>query len=285
MKKIYIVAAILLIIAAAAVIFQFAGTDSEFSRYNTEWNGTSNFFSGLSHEQYIYDYADLTEKTNSTLLVIAPTENFGGDELFTYLTNGNTIIIFDQSANANYFLESIGSTIRVHNESLRSSDMEYKDSGLFRANVLTDIYGTGVETLFFNYPGYVTGGYTIIETSPLSWVEKRGDNIANKDETLKVYSVGASDNISNGRVTVIADPSMFINSMIDRRHTENMEVITALENQNLIIDQTNSVTTEGGGLFGLLNLMNRFPAVSAVILALLFISAGLVCIRRYYKNE
>ncbi|MDO5846593.1 MAG: DUF4350 domain-containing protein, partial [Methanocorpusculum sp.] len=128
MRKIIITAVIVLLIAAAAVLAQSAGTTNEFSRYNSGWNGTSDFFGKISDAQCIFDYSALDGKTNTTLLVIAPTESFKDPRLLTYLQNGNTIIIFDQNETSNAFLQSAGSSIRVHNAPLRSVNMEYKDT-------------------------------------------------------------------------------------------------------------------------------------------------------------
>jgi len=276
MKIQSVVALILLLIAAAVIISQFATTGAEYSRYNTNWNGTSAFFGMAADKDFVYSSDDLASKSGPILL-IAPGTDFTG--LAAYLGQGNTIIIADQSGNANIFLEDIGSSIRVHNESLRSTSMEYKDMGIFRGTVSTDILGTGVTNLMFNYPGYVTGGNSLVKTSYFSWIDLDGNNIADSNESLKVYSLIASENISNGRVIVVADPSVFINSMLVQTHTENMVVINALLERNLTIDQANSATTEGGGLTPLLQTMHRYPALGTAILAILLILA-IIGIRR-----
>ncbi|MCK9313228.1 MAG: DUF4350 domain-containing protein [Methanocorpusculum sp.] len=276
MKIQSVIALILLLIAAAVLISQLATTDAEYSRYNINWNGTSDFFGMAAGKDFVYSNEDLAS-VSGTLLLIAPGTDFTG--LADCLRQGNTIIIADQSENANIFLEEIGSSIRVHNESLRSTSMEYKDMGIFRGTVSTDIFGSGVTELMFNYPGYVTGGDALVSTSYLSWVDINGNNIADSNEPLKVYSLIASENISNGRVIVVADPSVFINSMLVQTHTENMVVINALLERNLTIDQANSATTEGGGLTPLLQTMHRYPALGTAILAVLLILA-IIGIRR-----
>lgn len=283
MRKIIITAVIVLLIAAAAVLAQSAGTTDEFSRYNSGWNGTSDFFGSVSDTQCVFDYSSLEGKTNTTLLVIAPSAEFGDERLRSYLQNGNTILIFDQNETSNAFLASIGSSIQVHNEPLRSVNMEYKDTGLFRADVLAPLFGINVSNLFFNYPGYVTGGDAIVNTSYLAWVDENGDNTPNQNETLKVYSLAASETISNGRVTVIADPSILINSMLDRRHTENMLVLQAMTAEKPFIDQTASLTTSGSGITGALSLIHRYPAAGIVLLGLIFILIGGIYLRRQKK--
>ena len=278
MKKRVIIALLLLLVAGLIVTAQFATTGEEYSRYNINWNGTSDFFGMAADEKFVYSYDDLPAEGGSTLLIIAPGTDFTG--LADYIYQGNTVIIADQSGNANIFLEQIGSSIRVQNEQVRSTSMEYKDMGIFRGTVEGDLFGSNVTTLTFNYPGHLTGGDTIASTSYLSWIDTNANNIPDSNESLKVYSLIASENIGNGRVIVIADPSVFINSMLVRTHTENMQVISALINEDVIIDQTNSATTGGGGLCPLLQIMHRYPSFGTALLTILLTLAAFIGIRR-----
>ena len=280
MKKRVIIALLLLIVAGLIVTAQFATTDEEYSRYNINWNGTSDFFGMGADKLFVYSYDDLrSAESGSTLLIIAPGTEFTG--LADYLYQGNTVIIADQSGNANVFLEEIGSSIRVHNEPVRSTSMEYKDMGIFRGTVEGDLFGSNVTTLTFDYPGHITGGDTVAATSYLSWIDTNANNIPDSNETLKVYSLIASEDIGNGRIIVIADPSVFINSMLVRTHTENMQIINALLSKDLIIDQANSKTTSGGGLCPLLAAMHRYPALGTILITILFILAAVIGIRRF----
>ncbi|MDO9523791.1 MAG: DUF4350 domain-containing protein [Methanocorpusculum sp.] len=282
MKKRVIIALLLLLVAGLIVTAQFATTDDEYSRYNINWNGTSDFFGLAADEKFVYSYDDLrSAESGGTLLIIAPGTDFTG--LADYIYQGNTVIIADQSGNANIFLEQIASSIRVHNEQVRSTSMEYKDMGIFRGTVVGDLFGSNVTTLTFNYPGYLTGGDIIAATSYLSWIDTNANNIPDSNESLKVYSLIASENIGNGRVIVIADPSVFINSMLVRTNTENMQVINALLEEDLIIDQTNSATTSGGGLCPLLQTMHRYPALGTILITILFILAAVIGIRRLHQ--
>ncbi len=281
MKKSIIIVSLLVMIAAVILIAQFATTDAEYSRYNINWNGTSDFFGMAADEKFVYSYDDLPAAGGNTLLLIAPGTDFTG--LADFLYRGNTIIIADQSENANIFLEDIGSSMRVHDEQVRSTSMEYKDMGIFRGTVEGDLFVSNVTTLTFNYPGYVTGGDVVAATSYLSWIDTNANNIPDSNETLKVYSLIASENIGNGRVIIIADPSVFINSMLIRTNTENMQVINALLGQDLIIDQTNSATSSGGGLTPLLQIMHRYPALGTILITILFILAAVIGLRRLHQ--
>lgn len=277
---------ILILLAGGVILAQFAGTDAEYSRFNANWDGCSEFFHEAKAD-YLYDYDTLTGKTGTTLLVIAPNEEFGSQELYHYLLNGNTIIIADQSENANLFLAGISSTIRVHNEPLRSVDMEYKDTGLFRGYLTEDqtLFGTEENQLFFNLPGYLTGGKPILQTSFLAWIDSDLNGIPNADELMQEYTLVAQESVGAGNVIVIADPSLFINSMNNRLYTENMAVLSAIMSENLIIDQMHTYTTDGGWMSAILLCMYRWPVLAAVTAGILFlIPAGILIYRRYNKK-
>ena len=279
MNKRVAAALILILLAGLILAGQLATTSDEYSRYNINWNGTSDFFGLAADKPSVFSYDDLPAGSGSTLLIIAPGTEFGG--LSRYLYEGNTVIIADQSGNANIFLEQIGSSIRVHDQPVRSTSMEYKDMGIFRGTVEGDLFGSNVTTLTFNYPGYVTGGETVAATSHLSWVDANKNNIPDASEPLKVYSLIASETISTGRVIVIADPSVFINSMLVRTHTENIRFINALLEEELIIDQTNSASASGGGICPLLGAMHRYPALGTILITILFILTAVIGIRRF----
>lgn len=284
MRKLTVVAILLLILTAAVMLGQFAGSSDEYSRYNTGWNGTSSFFGQIPDSQCIWDADSLTGKTGTLLLVISPSHDFTGEGLSAYLRAGNTILLFDQAGNANAFLSSLGSSITVHDAEVRSSNMEYKDAGLFRADVLENLFGTNVTHLFFNYPGYVTGGETVIQTSPLSWVDLDGDNTADANEPLKVYSLAASDTIGNGRIVVVADPSLFVNSMLDRKHTENMAVLEALLQEEPYIYLAGTDVENGSGITGLLSLLHRYPGAGVGLFGILFLCGGGIYLWRRNKS-
>lgn len=285
MKKAAVILTVVLFITIAALLCQFSGTDAEYSRFNTNWNGTSEFFASADAPD-VYDYHALSDKRPSTLLVIAPSENFGSDELGQYIRSGNTIIIADQSGNANAFLASVGSDIRVYPQKIRSSDWEYKDSGLFRGylNENAPLYWEDSPYIFVNRPAHLTGGTSFIETSHLSWIDLNDNDIADSDEPLQVYSIASYNAIENGYIIVISDPSIFINSMQNIQYKENTAVLNALKEQNLLIDQTASDTAKGGGIFGLLPLVYHYPAAGAAILAGIFLLCGLICVRRGKKR-
>ena len=61
MRKLTVVALIVVILTAAVTLGQFAGTSDEYSRYNSGWNGTSEFFGDISDEQCVWYAKDISD--------------------------------------------------------------------------------------------------------------------------------------------------------------------------------------------------------------------------------
>lgn len=283
MKKVALITVLLLILAGGAILTQLTTSDAEYSRYNIGWNGTSEFFLLAAEKELIHSYAELEGRTNSTLLIIAPSKV--PEDLDLYLAAGNTVMIVDQSNVSNEFLEKVSSTMRVFDEPVRSTYQEYRDPGLFRGTAVGEVYGEDIPNMIFNYPGYITGGKAVFTTSYLSWIDTNRNNIPDASEPLKVYTLIAQENVSAGKVVVIADPSLFINSMIVRKHTGNLEALDLLLAENLLIDQTVSLTISGGGLTGLLQEIRKNPAVGSSLLALLLLITAILAIRRFDHDK
>lgn len=279
MKQFALILVLMLILSSGAILTQFTTSDAEYSRYNIGWNGTSEFFLMAAEKKAVYSYAELEGKTNSTLLIIAPSDDIVGLE--GYLAAGNTVMIADESGISNEFLTRINSTMRVYSDPVRSTSQEYRNPGLFRGTAAGQIYGENISSLIFNYPGFVEGGDPIVTTSYLSWIDTNRNNIADGNESLKVYTLIAQENVSRGKVIVIADSSLFINSMIVRKHTENLAVLNLLLDQDLLIDQTVSLTKSGGGITFIIQEIRKTPAIGGTILALFLLIAAIFAIRRF----
>jgi hypothetical protein len=279
MKQAVLITVLMLILAGGALLTQLSTSDEEYSRYNIGWNGTSEFFLLAAGKEAVYSYADLAGRNNTTLLVLVPPGDIPGLE--GYLAAGNTVIIVDQSGAANAFLERVNSSMRVFDEPLLSTSQEYRDPGLFRGTAAGEIYGVNVTGMIFNYPGHIEGGEPVVTTSYLSWVDTTRNNIPDANESLKVYTLIAKENVSGGKVVVIADPSLFINSMLVRKHTGNLQALDALLAQDLLIDQTVSGAASGGGLAILLQEIRKTPVLGSALLAVLLLITAILAIRRF----
>ena len=132
-KAAFWVVGIVLLMAALILTAHLTSNNLEFSRYNTNWNGTSQFFSDLNrhHTVMILDRTQLAPyQNNALLLIIAPERSPTGAEITAYqafLDRGNTIVLADDFGTGGEILRRIGSRITIPGGNLSSIDREYAD--------------------------------------------------------------------------------------------------------------------------------------------------------------
>ena len=246
---------LLLLLAAGAAYAHTTTTTEEFSRYNVGWNGTSGLVVGEVH-----DLRNLEPGT--TLLILAPDRPFTPGEaecLRTFLGSGGRVLVADEEGNANQLLADLGSTIRIRPGNLSSLDRDHADPGLFTVRVVgNDALFAGIETVRVNRPATVESGEPLLETSILTWDDADGDGRPGRTETFGTAVVCASE----GNLTVLGDPSLFINAML----AENPKFINNL--QPVQIDAAHSRTGTVNPTINTLAWVRETPAATAALTAL-----------------
>ena len=254
---------LLLLLAAGAAYAHTTTTTEEFSRYNVGWNGTSGLAAGEVHDLRGLD-------PGTTLLILAPNRPFTAEEvgnLRTFLDDGGQILIADEEGNANRLLADLGSTMRVRPGNLASLDRDHADPGLFTVRVVgNDTLFAGVETFRVNRPATVTGGDPLLETSILTWDDGDGDGRPGSTEAFGTAVVCAKE----GNLTVLGDPSLFINAMF----AENPEFINNL--QPVQIDAAHSRTGTVNPTINTLAWVRETPVATAALAALAILPVAYV---------
>ena len=277
------VAGIVLLAAALVLTVHLSSNNLEFSRYNTGWNGTSVFFSELDrhHVTLVGDPKELASyRNNSLLIVIAPSRRPTGAEISAYrafLERGNTIFLADDFGSGDEILRGLGSRITLLEGNLSSIDREYADP--YTITVYRQTNGsiaTRAKTLILNRPVGLEGGDPIFLTSLLSWIDENGDKRINADEVMGQFAVMSEEPVGRGKLVVLSDPSIFINSMQDQGlPSDNRQFISDLTGGNgtVLIDQMNTRTDDAEGFSEILHLIRTTIAIELLFLALLVLAA------------
>jgi hypothetical protein len=289
-KAAFWVAGIVLLASALILTAHLTSNNLEFSRYNANWNGTSRFFSDLDrqHSVMIRESTQLASyRNNALLLIIAPSRLPTSTEITAYqsfLDHGNTIVLADDFGTGREILQRIGSRITILPGNLSSIDRQYADP------YTIVVYRTTNETSVENSPAIIMnraapleGGEPLMMTSVMSWVDANGDRRINSGEVMGKFAVISAEEISRGRIVVISDPSIFINSMQDLDEKwDNQRLIKDLVDRTspVLIDQMNSRTSDTEGVSTMLHVLRTTLSIEIVFVVLLMLFAAVAWRRK-----
>lgn len=276
-------AAILLLFALMLLVIHLSSNDMEFSRYNEGWNGTSAFFSSLDRHRVVMVSLPeelMQERSNATLLIIAPKRDPTEEELNAYrafLDRGNTLFLADDFGSGNRILAGLSSRITISPGPLASLDREYADP------YSVVVYSLGNESLFkdtpallLNAPASLDGGTPLLRTSTFSWIDEDHDQHFSKDEVLGIFTVMAREQNGQGTLVVLADPSIFINAMADAGPGDNTRFLAHLAGGEgpLLVDQMNSRTRDAAGLGELLHIIKTTVLLEVLVCGIVLLLAA-----------
>lgn len=198
-------------------------TSVDFSMFNTNWNGCSEFAKVLVERGKIapvlYSYNSIDLKREGVLIVVGPDVDFSPleiEEVRSFLEEGGTLFIADDFGLANSLLEGLEVTGKFSDKPL--GDIFYCKKADFPvvARIEDPQLSYGVEKLVLNIPSVITGleGEEEVFSSKVSVV---GGN-------RRSYPILAEIRYGAGRVILLSDPDILINDMA----TENRKFIDNL---------------------------------------------------------
>ena len=180
-RAIDVAVGLVLVIAAVALFLHLSSTDTEFSRYNVQWNGTSEVFGALEGHDTVMvrDPAVLRGRQDETLLMIAPIRAPTAEEGAGYrafVAAGNTLVLADDFGAGNEVLKAIGASARFEPGNLSSLTRQFETS---TAPIGYPLKGQplvgALSKVVFNRPVAVSGGDPLINTTYFSWIDTDGN--------------------------------------------------------------------------------------------------------------
>jgi hypothetical protein len=179
----------------------------------------------------------LLNPRNSTLFIIGPYKGFTDGEvssLLGYIGRGGTLVLADDFGVGNKMLESLGLDVRFDLGLLIDPIFREKNRNMPRASANL----ASLDYIVLNYPTILRGvdeGFVSVWSSPLSRVSELG---VSDPVWYESYPIMASIPVSLGRVFVLSDSSVFINSMLDKGN--NKELLSTLARGTIVIDEAHS---------------------------------------------
>lgn len=218
------IALIITIVMVALIVGRISTSNADFNMGNPYWHGFSKFYEGREVSP-VYHLSDLPDRdtTHTTLLIIGPVYHYRINDsaiVESYVKSGGNLVIIDDAGESDSLLKSLNSSIRITKAQL-CQDVMYYQSPSFP--ILTNNSNAGImaciDQIYTNGPAALSvynETAILVSTTSGGWIDGNGNNILDGNEYYASYPVIASEKYGDGSLTVIADPDIFINTMIDR---------------------------------------------------------------------
>ena len=217
------------IVLTLAIAVAALTAPATLAAYNPSWDGTSTtrttIASATSSQPVVVDTTayDRAQANDTLAVILAPRETYSADDvtqLQAFLDRGGTILVAeDRRTETNQLLTNLSVDARIDGQPLRDPQQYDRNPA---APVITDIANnstiSGVDQFTLNRGTVLrsTDGTAIANTSEFAYLDQNDNEQLDRNEQLRSYPVLSSEQVGNGRVLLLSDPSVFINQMLER---------------------------------------------------------------------
>jgi len=244
LRRFVVILTIALVIILTIVVWLFPSNE-DFRAENPFWNGTRDISSSYPASP-LASLSDLPPSPQGSTLILIPYLDFTPaelEELKNFVTQGGTLVLADDYGFGNQILEYIGFEARFSGEILLDPLFNRKNKWFPRISHLASSSVTSNTTsLILNHATCLTDvetGNALALSSVFSFLDLNGNQSWDEGEPTGPLPVISHHNLGSGKMILIADPSIFINSMetIESNYNfiQNLAAITTAE---LLIDQS-----------------------------------------------
>jgi hypothetical protein len=212
---------VLAVLLMLAILVWFYPSSGDFEGKNASWNGSSNF---LSRFQAIplSSLSSLPSAPKETTLVTIPYLEFTSVDLEIlkeFVAAGGNLVLLDDFGYGNQVLKYLGVQARFSGSLLLDPLFNYKNENFPRTFTFSaSLAERDIETVTFNHATCLESipqENVVAQSSYFSFLDEDQDGEWCEGETKGPLPVIAINEIGEGRLTVIADPSILINDMLD----------------------------------------------------------------------
>ena len=239
----------LVILAAGTILVVviaawFLPLDEDFRVENPFWNGSKNL-SASYPVQSLESFAELPLSPRGTTLILVPYLNLTSvelEQLNSFISEGGRLILADDYGHGNQILEYLGLEVRFSGEVLVDPLINYKTKDFpkiihFKSDLLT----INTESLVLNHATCLVNtkdNSVIALSSSFSFLDRNENGTYEDDELSGPLPVICYKTLGDGQVVLVADPSLFINSMNAIDENEGFIQNIADTTTSLYIDQS-----------------------------------------------
>lgn len=290
LRRFLVILSIVLVLILTIVIWFFPSNE-DFRADNPFWNGTRDISSSCAISS-LWSLSDLPPLPQGSTLILVPYLEFTPaelEELQSFVTQGGTLVLADDYGYGNQILEHLGLKVRFSKQVLLDPLQCYKNKWFPRiSHFASDSVTSGTDSLILNHATClidVEDNDVLALSSSFSFLDLNGNQSRDYYEPTGPLSVISYHNLGSGKIILVSDPSIFINSMetIESNYTL-IQNIAATTTSELFIDQSH---LSPSNLYQAKSLMAsiRYPFTTPLgTLGLVIVALTVTLIPVWYKK-
>jgi hypothetical protein len=270
-------------------------SNKDFAVENPFWNGTSNI-----HAKYsilaIHSFSDLPASPPGVTLILIPylpCNHAEMEDLKQFVTRGGTLILADDYSHGygNRILRYLGIATRFSGEPLLDPLLNYKNANFPKVNLDFKPLTEDASNLVLNHATClinVAATDVIAMSSSFSFLDGNDSGRQEEDEPTGPLPVISNHIVGNGQVIIIADPSLFINSMESLDTNESFQSFMqhiSDTSTKLYLDQYHLPQTELEQTKKILRSLRDFLSTPLVTSATVIMLLGILLKPIWYKRN
>ncbi|MEK7269304.1 MAG: DUF4350 domain-containing protein [Planctomycetota bacterium] len=219
----------------------------DFMEANPGWNGLSDFLGEFGAELVTgVDQAEL--RPEGSVLIAIPYLPYDEGELRRierFVHDGGTLLLMDDYGYGNQVLQALGLQMQFAGLPMLDPYVTYRNQWFPLVTDLAPSLGQPrMQYAMLNYATalIVLGPYDILaSSSPTSFLDNNGDADWNRAEPRGPFVVAARATLGSGMVIAVSDPSLIINSMVNRADNKaflQQLISLAGENPYVVVDDS-----------------------------------------------
>ena len=279
-------AVLVLILVISLLCIWFVPSIQDFMASNTMWNGINDFrqeFRAIN----IATLGELPELPRDIALLAIPYLEYSNEELSRikrFVEDGGTLLLMDDYGYGNSVMAYLGAGVRFTNKPLLDPLFCYKNQWLPKITDLApEVREGGVEVLVLNHATTLTGvneAEVIAWSSTASFLDSNENESWDAGESGGPFPVATMFRLGKGNVAVATDPSIMINSMVDRDNNYRfMRYLTMHQDgqKKILIDESHLSKTpldvSKTRLYSIREILaTPYPLLGAVLLIFISVS-------------
>ncbi len=227
---ILLVLAIVVLISVASIWFYPSSQD--YMASNLTWNGLRSFSRHFGVTE-LDSSNSLPLSTGKEVLISLPYLKYSTAELDAikqFVEPGGHLLLMDDFGYGNDILSALGSKARFDHNMLLDPLFCYKKQNLpCIIDFSPDLEQAGLSLIILNHATALQledETEALAWSSPASYLDTNGNGVQDKDESSGPFPVAARFQAGQGKITMVSDPSLIINTMIEKE--DNMVFINSL---------------------------------------------------------